>query len=70
LPETTVKESRDRVRSAMINSDFEFPSKRITVNFVKGEILIYQFEIFCYYMYELQSRHRFIYQLHMTLNFC
>jgi magnesium chelatase family protein len=32
LPETTVKESRDRVRSAIINSDFEFPSKRITVN--------------------------------------
>jgi magnesium chelatase family protein len=38
LPETTVKESRDRVRSALINSDFEFPSKRITVNFEKGGI--------------------------------
>ncbi|MCW0468573.1 hypothetical protein OH492_01145 [Vibrio chagasii] len=32
LPETTVKESKDRVRSAIINSRFEFPSKRITVN--------------------------------------
>ncbi|MDN3684070.1 magnesium chelatase domain-containing protein [Vibrio sinaloensis] len=32
LPETTVKESRDRVRSAIINSRFEFPAKRITVN--------------------------------------
>lgn len=31
LPETTVKESRDRVRSAIINSKFEFPAKRITV---------------------------------------
>lgn len=31
LPETTVKESRDRVRSAIINSRFEFPAKRITV---------------------------------------
>ena len=31
LPETTVKESRDRVRSALINSRFEFPAKRITV---------------------------------------
>ncbi|MFT5277185.1 MAG: magnesium chelatase family protein [Glaciecola sp.] len=53
LPETTVKESRDRVRSAMINSDFEFPSKRITVNFVKGEIIIYQFKIYCYNVYKL-----------------
>lgn len=31
LPETTVKESKDRVRSAIINSRFEFPAKRITV---------------------------------------
>lgn len=33
LPETTVKEARDRVRSALINSGFTFPAKRITVNF-------------------------------------
>jgi len=32
LPETTVKESKDRVRSAIINSRFEFPAKRITVS--------------------------------------
>lgn len=32
LPETVVKESRDRVRSALLNSQFEFPAKRITVN--------------------------------------
>lgn len=38
LPETTVKESRDRVRSAMINSDFEFPSKRITVNMAPADL--------------------------------
>jgi magnesium chelatase family protein len=31
LPETTVKEARDRVRSAIVNSGFEFPSRRITV---------------------------------------
>lgn len=38
LPETTVKESRDRVRSAIINSKFEFPAKRITINFsIKGK---------------------------------
>jgi magnesium chelatase family protein len=52
LPETTVKESRDRVRSAIINSDFEFPAKRITIKFVKGEIIIYQFEIFCYNIFK------------------
>lgn len=32
LPETTVKEARDRVRSAIVNANFEFPSRRITVN--------------------------------------
>ena len=32
LPEASVKESRDRVRSALINGNFEFPAKRITVN--------------------------------------
>ena len=32
LPETAVREARDRVRSAIINSGFEFPLRRITVN--------------------------------------
>ncbi len=32
LPETAVKESKDRVRSAILNSHFEFPYQRITVN--------------------------------------
>lgn len=32
LPETAVKESKDRVRSAILNSGFDFPSRRITVN--------------------------------------
>lgn len=31
LPEAAVRESRDRVRSAIINSHFDFPSKRITL---------------------------------------
>jgi len=34
LPETAVKESKDRVRGAILNSGFEFPAKRITVNLV------------------------------------
>lgn len=32
LPELEVKESRDRVRSAILNARFSFPSRRITVN--------------------------------------
>jgi magnesium chelatase family protein len=32
LPETLIKESGDRVRSALINSRFEFPARRITIN--------------------------------------
>ena len=32
LAETAVKESKDRVRSAIINNGFEFPLKRITIN--------------------------------------
>ena len=32
LPDPAVKESRERVRAAIKNADFEFPVKRITVN--------------------------------------
>ncbi len=38
LPETTVKEARDRVRSAIVNSGFEFPSRRITVNLAPADL--------------------------------
>ncbi len=38
LPETAVKESRDRVRAAIINSGFSFPVKRITVNLAPADI--------------------------------
>ncbi|MFV0575848.1 MAG: YifB family Mg chelatase-like AAA ATPase [Vibrio sp.] len=38
LPETTVKESKDRVRSAILNSNFEFPAKRITVNLAPADL--------------------------------
>ncbi|MCS5932275.1 hypothetical protein LNQ03_16695 [Klebsiella pneumoniae subsp. pneumoniae] len=36
LPETTVKEARDRVRSALINSGYAFPAKKITINLAPG----------------------------------
>lgn len=38
LPEAAVKESRDRVRSAIINSKFEFPGRRITVNLAPADL--------------------------------
>ncbi|MFI4962853.1 MAG: YifB family Mg chelatase-like AAA ATPase [Legionellales bacterium] len=38
LAETAVKESKDRVRSAIINSQFEFPCRRITVNLGPADI--------------------------------
>lgn len=38
LPETAVRESRDRVRSAIINSRFDFPAKRITVNLAPADL--------------------------------
>lgn len=38
LPEAAVKESRDRVRSAIINSRFEFPARRITVNLAPADL--------------------------------
>lgn len=38
LPETVVRESRERVRSAIINSGFDFPSGRITVNLSPADL--------------------------------
>ena len=38
LPEATVRESKDRVRSALINSRFEFPRRRITVSLAPAEL--------------------------------
>lgn len=38
LPEAAVKESKDRVRSALINSHFEFPTRRITVNLAPADL--------------------------------
>jgi len=38
LPETAVKESKDRVRSALVNSRFEFPRGRITVNLAPADL--------------------------------
>jgi magnesium chelatase family protein len=38
LPDTEVKEARDRVRAALQNSGFEFPAKRITINLAPADL--------------------------------
>ena len=38
LPETTVREARDRVRSAIINSGYTFPAKKITINLAPADL--------------------------------
>lgn len=38
LPETAVKESKDRVRSALLNTHFEFPARRITINLAPADL--------------------------------
>jgi magnesium chelatase family protein len=38
LPDAAVRESRERVRSALANSGFEFPQNRITVNLAPADL--------------------------------
>lgn len=38
LAETAVKESKDRVRSALLNARFEFPRRRVTVNLAPADL--------------------------------
>lgn len=38
LPETTVREARERVRSALMNSGFDFPMRRITVHLAPANL--------------------------------
>ncbi len=38
LPEAAVKESQDRVRSALLNCEFEFPLQRVTINLAPADL--------------------------------
>ena len=38
LPEAAVKESKDRVRGALLTSQFEFPARRITINLAPADL--------------------------------
>ncbi len=38
LPDTAVKESKERIRSAIINSNISFPNKRITISLAPADV--------------------------------
>ncbi|ALP54392.1 ATP-dependent protease [Candidatus Tenderia electrophaga] len=38
LPEAAVKESKDRVRGALLTSQFDFPARRITINLAPADL--------------------------------
>lgn len=38
LPEAVVRESKDRVRSAILNSGYEFPNRRLTINLAPADL--------------------------------
>jgi len=38
LPETAVKEARDRVRAAILNAQFDYPQRRVTVNLAPADL--------------------------------
>ena len=38
LPEAAVKESKDRVRAALLNARFDFPARRITINLAPADL--------------------------------
>src|SRR3989344_2456224 len=38
LPEAAVKESKDRVRAALLNARYEFPARRITINLAPADL--------------------------------
>ena len=44
MADKTINESRERVKSAIISSDFSFPDKRITINLAPAD---YCFHFFC-----------------------
>jgi magnesium chelatase family protein len=38
LPDTAIRESRERVKAGIINSEYEFPKRRITVNLAPADL--------------------------------
>ena len=40
LPDTAVREAKDRVRAAMASSGYAFPSRRVTVNLAPAKLSV------------------------------
>src|SRR5258706_16426003 len=38
MPDTAVRESRERIKSALINSGFGYPSKSVTINLAPANV--------------------------------
>ena len=38
MPDTAVKESRERIKSALLNSGFQYPPKSVTINLAPANI--------------------------------
>ena len=38
LPDTAIRESRDRIKAAIKNSGFSFPAKKVTINLAPADI--------------------------------
>src|SRR5882672_4023947 len=38
MPDVAVRESRERIKSTLINSNFDYPNKRITINLAPANI--------------------------------
>ncbi len=38
MPDTTVRESRERIKSALINSGFGYPAKPVTINLAPANV--------------------------------
>ena len=38
MPDTAVRESRERIKSALINSAFGYPSKSVTINLAPANV--------------------------------
>ena len=52
LPDSAVKESKERVRSAIKNSELDFPIKRITVNLAPADIKKKVLHLICRLLWE------------------
>lgn len=47
LPDTEVREARDRVRAALLSAGFDFPAKRVTINLAPADLpKVWSFKLF------------------------